>query len=296
MKQARSSVFPEPADLWTTPVPEVRDERRSDQERSDIIRKGFWIDHRAARETSAKISEFIGRQWQEHQRWRGMLFVGDPNNGRSSLISAIVNQRTYSAEKAVVARLSWPIIEGRFWATIIEAAGRASYAGSVPDLRSRALGALDRRQAIVFDIEDPPANAGTRLWPLLAKLKGLGEDRRIPVILVVPPKVAAKIAASADWGDRFETVRLPRWHVDRDYLDLLSAWEALLPLKEVSHLAGRELALHLYSLCDGKIGVLARILRQASLAAIESSTERITVAQLDNLGFGPPASFAGFRF
>ena len=63
----------------------------------------------------------------------------------------------------------------------------------------------------------------------------------------------------------------------------------------VTDLADRGMALHLYALLDGVHGRLASVLRHAAAEAIRSGRERITIGLLDGMGFGPPASFSGFR-
>ena len=83
--------------------------------------------------------------------------------------------------------------------------------------------------------------------------------------------------------------------IDDAYVDLLDAWEHTLPLVEASHLAGREMALHLYALCDGNYGRLASVLRRAAAEAITSGRERVTIELLDDMGFRTPASFSVAR-
>ena len=156
---------------------------------------------------------------------------------------------------------------------------------------------MDRGGGLVVDNGDVLADLKPAKWrQALGELKGAAEERRLPIALVVSPAASAAILSDAVWCNRFETIHIPRWRVDRDFLDLLAAWEAQLPLLEASALAEREMAMHLYALCDGRIGRLASVLRDAALAAVDAGTECITIPHCDNLGMTPPPTFRGFVF
>ena len=164
-------------------------------------------------------------------------------------------------------------------------------------MRARAHRELGAIGALAFDGSDHLALlAKPQLWKVLARIKAIAERGRVPVILVVSPEFLRKVTSHPDWESRFEVLHVPQWRVDRHFLELLTAWENELPLEEVSHLADRELALHLYALCDGSIGRLSDVLREATLAAIDNAGERITIRLLDSLGLSPPQSFRSFLF
>jgi hypothetical protein len=134
-----------------------------------------------------------------------------------------------------------------------------------------------------------------RRLQMLACVKLWAEETRVPIVLVAPPKLASRLLSN-DWGQRFEILTLPRLRLDRDFLAMLQAWEMRLPLQQPSNLADREMALHLYALCDGNMGRLSTILRQAAIEAIDHGSERITITLLDRMNFVPPESFNGFHF
>lgn len=287
----------ESAGLWPLPEVRPRSEERSDAERIRVIEAGIWIDHRYAREARERIVSFFRRPWAPHQRWRAMLLAGDPRSGRSAIVARAVEE-VRGRDRPAVMLLPPKASEAALWTALIEATGpRWRRRSTTAEIREHAMDRLAHREGLVLDNGDVLAEMSRSQWrKTLARMKDAAEEKRIPLVLVVSSRAAAKILSEDDWGARFEAYHLPRWRLDQDFLDLLTEWEASLPLREDSCLSTREMALHLYSLCDGRMGRLAQILREAALAAIANATERITVAQLDDLGFSPPPSFRGFPF
>ena len=90
-------------------------------------------------------------------------------------------------------------------------------------------------------------------------------------------------------GNRFETVVLPRWTLDREFRMLLMSFEQSLPLRNPSNLAGKELATVLLSMSEGTIGELANLLCVAAAAAIKNGREQIDVALLKQVEWTRPS-------
>ena len=289
----------EPPGLWPAPEPMPRNERRSDAKRIEIVRQGFRIDHANSRRLTAKLTDFVERPWEPHQRWRGLLLVGPARSGRSWLVSHWLSNRTRGTLKPVLTAGMPTDVDGdRIQRALLEATGPYAV-GTLKghQMRARTYERLEGVEAVVLDGCDHLAQlTRPRLWRLLARIKAIAERARVPMILVVSPQILQVMTSDPDWESRFEVAYLPKWRVDRDFLDLLTAWENELPLQKNSRLADRELALHLYSLCDGSIGRLSDVLREATLAAIGNAGERVTIRLLDSLGLSPPQTFRSFLF
>ena len=299
-EQKWSKAWPgEPAGLWPAPEPAVRDERRTDAERITILNEGFRIEHIVSRRVGPALVSFVDRPWEEHQRWRGLLLVGPARSGRSWLVSRWLPKNEYTRHNSVIpARLPVDITHDGILRAILDALSEYGPSATTKNhMRAEASRALKDARALVLDDCDHMANLSkAQLWRALARIKSIAEGERVPVVMVVSPAILQAISANLDWDSRFEVLHLPRWRVDADFLSLLTEWEDCLPLQGVSRLADREMALHLYSLCDGSIGRLGNVLREASLAAIGNARERITIGLLDSLGMSPPSSFRKFLF
>ena len=299
-EQKSSKAWPgEPPGLWPAPEPAVRDERRTDAERIDVLREGFRIEHAVSRRVGPALVSFVDRPWEEHQRWRGLLLVGPARSGRSWLVSRWLPKNKYTRRASVIpARLPVDVTNDGILRAILDGLSDHGPSGTTKNyLRAEVSQVLKDARALVFDDCDHLANLSkAQLWRALARVKSIAEGDRVPVVLVVNPVILQAISENPDWDSRFEVLHLPKWRVDADFLSLLTEWEDRLPLQEASRLADREMALHLYSLCDGCIGRLGKVLHEASLAAIGNARERITIGLLDSLGMSPPASFRKFLF
>lgn len=300
MSQGESAkVWPgEPPGLWPAPEAATRDERRPDAERIAVIHEGVRIEHAASRRAGSALVAFVDRPWEPHQRWRGMLLVGPARSGRSWLLSHRLPPDDHRRQGgAITAQLPVDPNNDRILHAILAAGERSPPWPKGPEMRSAALKKLCTAKALVFDGCDHLAELpGSRLRRVLAGLKGIAEGQRVPFVMAVTPAILQRVSDDPDWEARFEILHLPRLRVDADFLALLTEWEDRLPLEGASRLADREMALHLYSLCDGSIGRLGKVLRDASLAAIDNGRERITIGLLDQLGLSPAPSFRKFLF
>ncbi len=63
----------------------------------------------------------------------------------------------------------------------------------------------------------------------------------------------------------------------------------MLPLKQPTHLAEKDLAFKLLSMSEGTIGELSALLARAAMSAIEKKTETITPKLLDGMGWVRPS-------
>ena len=296
----------EPDGLWPRrPLPE-RDERRSRQDRlaalSSIPRLAVPAAARVMEEVRAFIDLDVkveyGGDWPLGVLW------GPSDNGRTTVAREIVGR--LQAERAGSAwDLRLPPTTGQLWLTI---AGAGRQHGWVSTTRPRDVWQLEARailakavagglRLVVFDQADVLLAMTPRARSLMQHaLLHASSYANVPIVLVGAPELASRLQADRNRIGATERFHLPRLRVDAAYLDLLDQFEAFLPLARRSGLADRDMALHLFALCDGRLGALASILRKAATAAISSGRERIDVELLDDLGFEIPESFSGFVF
>jgi hypothetical protein len=82
---------------------------------------------------------------------------------------------------------------------------------------------------------------------------------------------------------------LPRWKFDNDFLRLLASFEKMLPLKKPSILHETTLATQLFSMSEGYIGELSRILTDAAAYAVEHEHEKIDAKILQAINWVSPS-------
>ena len=111
---------------------------------------------------------------------------------------------------------------------------------------------------------------------LMNLIKNLGNELMVPIVGVGTETALQVLSTDPQHASRFEVARLPAWKLDREFLGLLRGFEKVLPLKKPSRIYSREKSKRLYSISDGNLGNLHRLLMQCAEEAIVTGEEEIT--------------------
>jgi hypothetical protein len=103
------------------------------------------------------------------------------------------------------------------------------------------------------------------------------------------PTAVAAVQSDDQLANRFEPVGLPPWRDGKEYEQLLSTLEAVLPLRLPSALAEPDLAQKILSSSEGILGEIVSIVTRAAVRVINSGTESITADLLEQIGFIAPS-------
>lgn len=120
-------------------------------------------------------------------------------------------------------------------------------------------------------------------------IKYMGSELQIPIVGVGTKDAYRAIQTDSQLANRFEPAVLPRWEMDKNFLRLLMSFERMLPLKQPSNLHEISLATRLYSMSEGYIGKLSRLLTQAAVTAIQQKTECINEPILQSFNWISPS-------
>ena len=286
-------------------------EHRSTEERLRVVWGETWVDTPGTR----KLRELIHGGLREPPKGaQGAFVVGGASAGTSGFLQKLAEEhRRLHDRRIALAAMPATVECNDLLVALRKAIGRAPYGRERSDqLETRLYEYLGRTDVVAFAVDMTEhllhvTSARRRL--MLDLLRHVGRTAGLHLLLAMPPGLLREAdVAYNDPAQRspppdvlrsrapFQVHRLGPFRIDREYLDLLDAWERSLPLKKASNLTGRRMAIHLYALCDGVHGRLASVLRRAAAEAITSGRERITIGLLDGMGFGPPASFSGFQF
>ena len=291
----------EPDGLWQRSSPvRLRDDTRSAGERLASLENAVTLPYPRAARIRGDVLDLVKRG--RRPPYVGTIIAGPRSNGRSTLAQQIVDDLRHSAWLMTMpTRCAFD----DFWLALIAKAGHyCPYAYKLPSaarqIEEHEALATAKRRGLRLIIVDGCENlldvSAARRRLMLHCAMAASTASKIPFVLVGTPALASRILSERDRVGLYEALFLHRWHLDEDFLDLLQAWEVALPLTRSSVLTERELAMHLYALCDGILGVLAGILEKAASAAILTGQEKISIALLDELGFEIPQSFSGFLF
>ena len=110
----------------------------------------------------------------------------------------------------------------------------------------------------------------------LTTLLRIGEDRRIPVVIVGRLSAVRLLDTIGHQADTFEVLTLPKWQDDDDFKAFLNEAESHLPLREPSHLSSLEIREPLLDASKGRLGTIDALLRACCRKAIDTRREQIT--------------------
>lgn len=290
----------EPEDLWHRAPLVARRETRSVAARLEALEKEITLPYPYAASVESEIAKVVERG-RRRRFFSGAMIVGPRSNGRTTLAQQIVDKLH---QNAWLMHMPTRAGHDEFWLSLLDKARRYRSIGTMhsAEREFKAIEALQtaKRSGLKLIIIDNSENllevTAKRRRLMIHCVSAAWKRSEVPIVMIGTPKLASTILADHERVGFHEFFLLPQWRMNDDFLDLLDAWEGALPLRRPSGLAQRELAMHLYALSDGRLGMLADVLTKAAAAAITSAQEQITIRLLDDLGFQVPPSFSGFFF
>lgn len=271
----------------------------SNAERIRRIRSPRWIGYPRAKEILAKLEDLL--IYPKSHRMPNLLIVGDTNNGKTMLVERF--QTRHPADdnpdgegaKVPVLFVQAPPVpdEGRFYNAMLELLFAPYKSADRVDKKQfqviRLLKHVQIKVLIIDEIHHILAGNLNRQKAFLNVIKYLGNELEIPIVGVGTKDAFRAIQTDPQLSNRFEPAALPRWKLDENFLRLLMSFERMLPLREASNLHDRTLAAKLFSMSEGYIGELSRLLSASAVHAIESGRERIDAKVLDSTGWVSPS-------
>ena len=270
-------------------VAEVLDEPNED--RIEFCRQDRWVGYTAAIKALDELDDL--RNFPKNLRPNNILLVARSGNGKSSIIDYFVKRHPMGATEE--GKLVVPVLkvempskpdESEFWSLILWILGISHREGDRAAHKKRqAKSAMvyANVQMLALDEFNNVAEAGRATADLLAAIRNLSNELRIPIVAAGTEKAINALNLDPQLKSRFEPIALPKWSLDKEYLSFLASYEQLLPLAKPSKLIERELATTVFSMAGNTIGQTVKLLRRASVAAIESGTEQITLDLLKSL-------------
>ncbi|MGZ2746200.1 TniB family NTP-binding protein [Burkholderia stagnalis] len=270
-----------------------------DTARIERIRSPRWIGYPRAKEVLAKLEDLL--TYPKSHRMPNLLIVGDTNNGKTMLIERFCTQHPADdnpgGDGVIVPVLSIqapPVPdEGRFYNAILELLFAPYKPNDRVDKKQLQVVKLLRyvglKILVIDEIHHVLAGNLNRQRAFLNVLKFLGNELQVPIIAAGTRDAFRALQTDPQLANRFEPALLPRWELNNDFLRLLASFERMLPLREASNLHDTALASRLFSMSEGYIGELSRVLTKAAACAVESGAERIDAKVLDRIDWVSPS-------
>lgn len=270
-----------------------------DAQRIEKIKSRRWITYPAANQILNKLEDLLIHP--KTHRMPNLLIVGNTNNGKTMLIKQFLKKHPPSDRKEEDACLV-PVLyiqapptpdEVRLYNAILYELFAPSRQNDRIDKKAAQVFKIMRyvgvKVLIIDEIHDILAGSLNKQRAFLNVIKHLGNELQIPIVGIGTKDAFRAIQTDPQLANRFTPAILPDWEFNEDYLRLLSTFEIMLPLKNKSTLTEIDLARKIYSMSDGLLGEISSILVNASVQAIESGKEKISIELLDELDWIPPS-------
>lgn len=265
------------------------------------IRTDRWIGYARAEAAVAALEDLLG--FPKRMRMPNMLLVGPTNNGKTMIVEKF--RRTHAGIAAADAGDGTAVIpvvcvqmpagpdESRFFSAILDALGmpfsaRATLAAK-QDAAIKMMRTTSTRLIVIDELHNMLSGSGLQQRRILNLLRWLGNELQIPLVGVGTAEALRAIRSDDQLANRFEPFALPLWSDDDAYRRLLSTLEAVLPLKQPSHLADPQMAARILSAAEGVLGEIVAIVVRAAVVAVRSGAEAITPQLMDKAGFMRPS-------
>ena len=254
-----------------------------DLARIEYIRSPRWIGYPQAQQILTKLEDLL--VFPKQNRMPNMLLVGDTNNGKTMLVSHFLRQHPAHDNPngngiiAPVVLIQAPPTpdESRFYNTILDLLFAPYKAHDRTDKKLaqvlHLLKYINTKMLIIDEIHHILSGSLNKQKIFLNVIKYMGNELQIPIVGVGIKDAYRAIQTDSQLANRFEPAVLPRWEMDKNFLRLLMSFERILPLKQPSNLHEISLATRLYSMSEGYIGELSRLLTQVAVTAIQQKTE-----------------------
>lgn len=269
---------------------------KSLEERIQKCNEAVWIPYPKANQIIQEIDSLF--YFPQKDRMPNLSIVGGTNNGKTSILNRIYamhpNFFSDTTSKFPVIHFSAPLTPSPN-ALYEKILNYLKMPYGVNDSTSRkeyqvirALQSLKTKLIVIDEFQDIYHGSMHEQRKFLAAVKHLGNELKISIVVAGIPEVQRTLNADPQTANRFETMHLEKWKLDKEFARLLMSFEKTLPLKEASILHSHEMRAKLHEMSEGTLGEVATILRKATIWALTHGKEKIEMNMLDSIDYHRP--------
>lgn len=272
---------------------------RPDEERINYIRSPRWIGYDTANSILDRLESLLTHP--KTHRMPNLLIVGNTNNGKTMLVKRFCSRHPPEDNKegqsfvVPVLFVQAPPVpdEGRFYNAILDLLFAPYKPSDRVDRKQfqaiKLMREVGLRMLIIDEVQHILAGNLTRQRTFLNVIKFLGNELEIPIVGVGTKDAFRALQTDTQLANRFDHARLPRWKNGDDFIRLLMTFEQMLPLRNPSMLDEPALADRIYSMSEGYIGEISRLLVEAAVVAVKTGREAIDKRLLESIGWVAPS-------
>ncbi len=255
-----------------------------DNDRIRFLMEAHWIQYPAAASIIDTLESMLDAP--KKPRMPNLLIVGESNQGKTTLVQRFyklhgqgyVNEDVEPVKPVILTETSSANEKSLYLSILEKFAAPFRPASSTSVLLYQTLHLLkacNTRMLIVDEIHSLLTGTPKAQRQVMNAIKHLCNELAIPIVGVGTREAVYVLHTDPQHASRFDVVELPLWELNPEYQNLLTSFEAILPLRKPSNLHHPELANRIFSICGGNLGNLNRLLTECARQAIESGAERI---------------------
>ena len=257
----------------------------SDKERIEFMDMPRWIGNKSAQQILDTLQGLMNKPTRP--RMPNLLIVGDPNNGKTTIIDrfkelcgqSYIDENTDPIKPVIVAESPPSADEKGLYISILEQF-YAPYRASDPASKLRyqvihILRMCKTKVLVIDEIHSLLTGSAIKQREVMNTIKLLCNELAIPIVGVGTREAVRVLHTDPQHASRFDVVTLPLWELNQDFQRLLAGFEKVLPLKNPSKLHEPELASLIHTISEGNTGNLHRLLIECATEAIKCGKEQI---------------------
>lgn len=267
------------------------------------LHKEILIEYPKIKEIHRLLKQLMDRP--KKARTQNLLITGESNIGKTSIISSFEKLHSsytiedeekmsvivrpvilaLASDNADVKNLYISVLES-FWTPF-------NPSDSLAKLRHQMFFLLQKcnvKMLIIDEIHHFLRGTPKQQRNVMDALKNIGNKLMIPIVCVGLKEATLILTSDPQLSSRFDSIKLSRWELDKNFRGLLQAFEKRIPLKKASNLAEKEKATLLYTISQGNLGNLHRLLAESATFAIDKGIEEITIDIINQFKWVKPTS------
>ena len=259
----------------------------SNEERIRFLYEPRWLGYPRAHEILGRMRALM--EMPTRPRMTNLLIVGEPNNGKTTLVRRFVQIHGQSHVDKEEGEPHIPVVvaeappkpdEKGLYVSILERF-RTPYRATdpAPKMRYQLIHLMRYchvRLLVIDEFHSLLTGTPVKQREVMNALKLLCNELGIPIVGVGTAEAVRVLHSDPQHASRFDVAKLGLWDLDKAFIQLLVGFERVLPLLEPSGLNRPELARPLHAISGGNLGDLHRLLIECATEAIQCGTERIT--------------------
>lgn len=271
-----------------------------DSVRIRSIQTGYWVPYENATLILEQMEDMFTHAPVD--RMPNMLLVGPSNNGKTRLLKRFLDSHPTDPNPSgdamivpalLVAAPPSPDID-ELCRRILEELNAPYREKAKPGERmgtvKKLLKQTATRMLLIDEIQHMLTGGAVKQREFRNAIKDLGNSLQISIVAAGVEEAYTVFATDSQLSNRFHTESLPLWRLDADLAKLLISFERRLPLRCPSNLKSPELVHKLFQMSEGIIGEIYAVLEKASIKAIRTGAECISLKLLDDLRWTKPSA------